>query len=85
MNRTMMALALAASIALPGMARADSAPPRIIVTGEGEAAITPDVALLSLTVMREAKSAREALDANNDAMAAVISAMHSFGIEERDL
>ena len=85
MNRTMMALALAASIALPGLARADSAPPRIIVTGEGEAAITPDIALLSLTVMREAKSAREALDANNNAMAAVISAMQSFGIEERDL
>jgi uncharacterized protein YggE len=53
--------------------------------GEGEAVAPPDMALLSLSVMREAKTAREALDANNDAMAAVISAMKAFGIEERDL
>ena len=35
--------------------------------------------------MREAKTAREALDANNDAMAAVIAAMKAAGIDERDL
>ncbi|TIU73795.1 MAG: DUF541 domain-containing protein, partial [Mesorhizobium sp.] len=60
-------------------------PPRIIVSGEGEATVAPDMAILSLSVMREAKSAREALDANNDAMAAVIAAMKSAGIAERDL
>ena len=35
--------------------------------------------------MREAKTARAALDANNDAMAAVIAAMKSAGIKDRDL
>jgi uncharacterized protein len=87
MNRKMIALGVAALVALPTFAAsADTQPPpRIIVTGEGEAAAAPDMALLSLSVMREAKTAREALDANNDAMAAVIAAMKSFGIAERDL
>lgn len=87
MNRKYIALALAAAVALPAAAaRADTHPsPRIVVTGEGEAAAAPDLALLSLAVMREAKTAREALDANNDAMAAVIAAMKTAGIADRDL
>ncbi|GAA4117675.1 SIMPL domain-containing protein [Aminobacter aganoensis] len=87
MNRKYMALALAAALAVPAAAaRADNQPPpRIIVTGEGEASVAPDLALLSLSVMREAKTAREALDANNDAMAAVIAAMKASGIADRDL
>jgi hypothetical protein len=87
MTRPYLPLALAAAIAFPAVASAagpDRAP-RIIVSGEGEAAIAPDMALLSLSVMREAKTARAALDANNDAMAAVIAAMKAFGIAERDL
>ena len=87
MNRTMMALGLAAAIALPAAASAAETqpPPRIIVTGEGEAAVPPDMALLSLSVMREARTAREALDANNAAMAEVIAAIKLFGIADRDL
>lgn len=87
MNRKYMALALAAALTLPAAAaRADTQPPpRIIVSGEGQASVAPDLALLALSVMREAKTAREALDANNDAMAAVIAAMKAAGIEERDL
>lgn len=81
------ALALAAALALPTVAGAaePSQPPRVSVIGEGQASVAPDMALLSLSVMREAATAREALNANNDAMAAVISAMKSAGIEERDL
>jgi uncharacterized protein YggE len=87
MTKQFLPLALAAAIALPAAtARADTQPPpRIMVTGEGESAIAPDIAQLSLSVMREAKTAREALDANNDAMAAVIAAMKAAGIEDRDL
>ncbi|MFK0689898.1 SIMPL domain-containing protein [Mesorhizobium sp. IMUNJ 23033] len=84
---TLMPLALAAAIAFPAMAgAADSQPAaRIIVSGEGQATAAPDLALLTLSVMREAKTARAALDANNDAMAAVIAAMKSAGIKDRDL
>jgi uncharacterized protein YggE len=87
MTNRFLPLALAAALALPAVAAAADSqpPPRIIVTGEGESAIAPDMAILSLSVMREAKTAREALDANNDAMAAVIAAMKSSGIEDRDL
>jgi uncharacterized protein len=60
-------------------------PPRIVVTGEGEATARPDLATLSLSVMREAKTAREALDANSAAMASVISAMKAEQIAETDL
>jgi uncharacterized protein YggE len=87
MNRRMMALGLAAAIALPFAASAAETPaqPRIVVTGEGEATVAPDMALLSLSVMREAKTAREALDANNAAMAEVIEAIRLFGVADRDL
>ncbi|HWK63531.1 MAG TPA: SIMPL domain-containing protein [Rhizobiaceae bacterium] len=81
------ALALAAAMAFPAIAGAaePTQTPRIVVTGEGEASVAPDMALLSLAVMREAPTAREALEANNNAMAAVIAAMKAAGIEERDL
>lgn len=87
MTKHLLPLTLAAAIAFPAMAgAADSpTPARIIVSGEGEATIPPDLALLSLSVMREAKTARAALDANNDAMAAVIAAMKAAGIKDRDL
>lgn len=87
MTKSFFPLALAAAMALPAAAHAADVqpPPRIIVSGEGEATVAPDLAVLTLAVMREAKTARAALDANNDAMAAVIAAMKSAGIEERDL
>jgi uncharacterized protein YggE len=87
MTKKLLAFALAVSIVLPVAAYADDAAPqrRIMVLGEGEATVKPDMALLSLTVMREAMSAREALDANNKAMAEVIAAMKSSGVADRDL
>ena len=87
MTKKLLSLALAASIALPVAAYAEGAAPqrRIVVLGEGEAAVAPDMALLSLSVMREAMSAREALDANNKAMAEVIAAMKASGVADRDL
>lgn len=87
MTRSYLPLALAAALAMPvATAMADSLPPpRIMVMGEGEQTVAPDMAILSLSVMREAKTAREALSANNDAMAAVIAAMKTAGIEDRDL
>ncbi len=87
MPKTFLPLALAAALALPAAAIASepARPPHITVSGEGEATAAPDLALISLSVMREAKTAREAMDANNDAMASVIAAMKGFGIAERDL
>jgi uncharacterized protein YggE len=57
----------------------------ITVSAEGVAAVAPDMAVISLTVLREAETARAALDANNEAMGKVLDAMKAEGIAERDL
>jgi len=59
--------------------------PRILVTGAGSIDIAPDMALLHLSVMREASTAREALTANSAAMTKVLDAMTTLGIAKRDL
>lgn len=59
--------------------------PRILVTGEGSVDVPPDMAVLKLTVTREAETARAALDANSSAMNKVLSAMKAEGIDARDL
>ena len=63
----------------------NTSPPRILVTAEGSVDIAPDMAVLSLSVTREAKTARVALDANSAAMTEVLAAMKAEGIEQRDL
>lgn len=78
--------AIAACLASASPALADMVPgPRIIVTGEGENAIPPDMALLSLGVMHQARTAREALDATNTAISTVIDALKAQGVAPRDL
>lgn len=90
MKKSTLKAALAA-LALPAFAHtaalAQDAPrtPRIIVTGQGESAMRPDMAVLTLGVMRQADTARAALDAANAAMAEVTAAMKAEGIAERDL
>ena len=87
MNRFLMPLMIAAPLAMVSAAQAQEMQPipKIVVSGEGEATVSPDMALLSLAVVRQAKTAREALDANNEAMASVIKAMKEAGIEARDI
>jgi len=58
---------------------------RILVTGQGSVDIAPDMAMLVLTVTREAETARKALDANSSAMKEVLDAMKAEGIKARDL
>lgn len=82
-------LALALSLAAASAAQAqDAAKPReavIVVTGEGRAEMAPDMALIDLGVVKDAKTAREALDANNQAMAEILAALKEAGIEDRDV
>lgn len=88
MNRFFAPLLLGAALVMPAALHAQEqgrTPPRIMVVGEGEAAIAPDMAILTLAVMREAETARAALDASNEAMAAVLAAMKEAGIADRDL
>ncbi|WP_439604252.1 SIMPL domain-containing protein [Shinella sp.] len=85
-NIILPALLLAGVVGAPLAAGAqEPVQPRIHVAGEGEAAVAPDMAILTLTVMRDGDTARIALDGANEAMNAVVSAMREAGIEGRDL
>jgi hypothetical protein len=64
---------------------ADEPTPRIVVSGEGEASAAPDMAMISMSVLREAATAREALNANNKAMGDVLAAMKEMGVDQKDL
>lgn len=59
--------------------------PQITVTGQGDASIAPDMAIINLSVLREAETARQALTDNNEAMAKILAAMKQDGVAERDL
>jgi len=84
---TVSTLVLVASlVALATPSRADDDEiPYIEVSASGTADAAPDTALLSLTVLRIEKTARAALDANNEAMSTVLAEMDSAGIAARDL
>lgn len=72
-------------------ASADTATPApavtrtISVTGTGRSAAAPDMALLSLSVVTDAATPREALDKNSAAMTAVIDALKSLGYGVTDI
>ncbi len=78
-------LVVAAFAGAPAGASDNEPYPQIVVNGQGSAELAPDMALLQLTVTREAQTARAALDANSAAMAQVIKALRDQGIAERDL
>jgi uncharacterized protein len=65
-------------------ASAQNPPPAISVSGEANVSVAPDLAQVEGGVTSEAKSAREASDANNAAMAKVLLALKGAGIDEKD-
>ncbi|MGB9114888.1 SIMPL domain-containing protein [Bradyrhizobium sp.] len=80
-----LATAVAAATLLAAPARAQTEPPAAIsVTGEAKISAPPDLAQIDGGVTSEAKTAREASDANNAAMGKVLLALKGAGIEEKD-
>lgn len=83
-----MLIGMPAALAGASASAADETKPReavIMVSGEGESALAPDMAVLNLAVVKQAKTAREALDENNKAMAGVLAALKKGGIADKDL
>ena len=79
------AVALAAAL-LTAPALAQVIPPAAIsVTGEATVSVPPDLAEIGGGVTSEAKTAREASEANNAAMGKVLQALKGAGIEEKDI
>ncbi|WP_213289874.1 SIMPL domain-containing protein [Bradyrhizobium sp. sGM-13] len=80
-----LALAVVAATWLAAPALAQTVPPPAIsVTGEANVSVAPDQAQIDGGVTSEAKTAREASDANNAAMGKVLLALKGAGIEEKD-
>ena len=78
--------ALAAVMLSAGPALADTDfPAAISVTGEANISVAPDLAQIDGGVASEAKTAREASEANNAAMTKVLQALKGAGIEEKDV
>ena len=84
-HRLPFAAALLATTLLAAPAMADSDfPPAISVTGEATISMPPDQAQLDAGVTTDAKTAREASDANNVTMGKVLAALKGAGIAEKD-
>jgi uncharacterized protein YggE len=87
MNRRaplLAAIAAGTLLAAPA-AMAQTVPPAMVsVTGEATVSVPPDQAQIDAGVATEAKTAREASDANNAAMGKVLLALKGAGIEEKD-
>jgi uncharacterized protein YggE len=84
-HRSSLAAALAAIALLAAPALAETAPPAISVTGEATVSVPPDLAQVDGGVTSEAKTAREASEANNAAMGKVLMALKAASIQEKDI
>ena len=78
-------LVLAALLTVATPAFAETVTPTVTVSGEAEISVAPDFAQIDAGVTTEAKTAREASDANNRAMAALLPALKAAGIAENDI
>lgn len=87
------ALSVAALTALPARAQDEPAPPpettprpaTLSLTGSAEMFAKPDRATITSGVVTQAATAREALDANNEAIAEVIASLREAEISQDDI
>jgi len=77
-------VAAALALVTPALAQQTDAPPSISVTGEGTVSVPPDLAQIDAGVASDARTAREASEANNTAMGKVIQALKAAGIADKD-
>ncbi|MDS7597591.1 SIMPL domain-containing protein [Agrobacterium tumefaciens] len=82
------AFTAATIIPLAGAALAQEAGTKeatISVSGEGQSAVAPDMAILSFSVVKQAETAAAALSENSKALSEVLKALKASAIEDRDL
>jgi len=84
-HRAALAATIMAGMLLAAPALAQTLPPAVIsVIGEATVSVPPDLVQIDGGVTSEAKTAREASDANNAAMGKVLLALKGAGIDEKD-
>ena len=85
-HRTALAAVALAGALLTAPVLAQVVPPAAIsVTGEATVSVPPDLAQIDGGVTSEAKTAREASEANNAAMGKVLQALKGAGLDEKDI
>ena len=84
MRHASLIAVVALLVSAPALADSDF-PPAISVTGEASISVPPDRVEIDAGVATDAKTAREASDANNAAMGKVIAALKGAGIDEKDM
>ena len=84
---TRIGLALLAALSMTGIAAAQSPEriPSMSVNGAGVVSAAPDLAIVNIGVVSNGATAREALDANNADMNAVVTAIRGAGVADRDI
>jgi len=82
-------LALVASLSIfsqtPALAQNSNSLRTITLTGIGQVHVAPDMAIIQIGVIREAKTARKAVSLNNIAMQKIIEIVSDAGIENKDI
>ena len=84
MRRLLALLATLLPLALPALAD-EPKPPTLTATGEGSAYAVPDIAVVTIGVVSNGRTAQAALNANSSDMAAVIASIRAAGIEDKDI
>jgi uncharacterized protein YggE len=82
---TLVAFSLLTLGSIPMASAQDRMPNLITVTGEGEVAIVPDLAILGAGVTTTGKTARETSEANAKLMGAVMGVLKGAGIADQDM
>ncbi len=81
---SLVAAAVALLLGAPVLAQSDI-PPAISVTGEASISVPPDLAAVDAGVASDAKTAREASEANSIAMGKVLAALKAVNIDAKDI
>ena len=77
---------VAAMLAAPALAETPADfPPAISVSGEAQISVPPDIAFVDAGGATDAKTAREASEANNIAMSKVLNALRGTNIDAKDI
>ena len=85
-QRTLLAAATVAATLIAAPALAQTVPPPMItVSGEATVSVAPDQAEIEAGVTSDAKTAREASEANNAAMGKLLLALKAASIEQKDI
>ena len=79
------AIAIAAALIVAPVLAQTVPPPMITVSGEATISVAPDQAEIEAGVTSDAKTAREASDANNAAMGKLLLALKAANIDEKDI